>query len=98
MKKDPTLGKHSHNNRESKEGQVLRFIREARKLSLIDVAGKLSMKSMEVDHFENGRKFYTVADIEKFLECYAVKKVDFENLMRLKIINRQIVNHFLSTL
>ena len=38
MKHNPMIGKHVHNNRESKEGQVFRFMREARKLSLKDVA------------------------------------------------------------
>ena len=42
---NPLKGKHVHNNRESKEGQVLRFIREVRKLSLKDVAKKINLKA-----------------------------------------------------
>jgi transcriptional regulator with XRE-family HTH domain len=96
MIKNPLLGKHSHNNRESKEGQILRFIREARKLSLKDVASKLNMKSLEVDHYENGRKFYSPESIDLFLKCYEFKKADFNSLMDLKILNKQLVNHFLT--
>ena len=70
MKKNPLLGKHSHNNRESLEGTAMRLLREYKKLSLIDVGLKMNMKAAVVDHFENGRKFYTTDDITKFLECY----------------------------
>jgi transcriptional regulator with XRE-family HTH domain len=98
MKKNPMLGKHSHNNRDSKEGQVLRFIREARKLSLTEVASKLNIKSLEIDHFENGRKFYTESEVEKFLQCYNFSKKDFATLMELKILNKQLVNHFITKL
>ena len=95
MKKDPKLGKHSHNNRESKEGNILRLIREYKKLSLNDVAQRLSLKVAEVDHFENGRKFYTQEDIQKFLECYEISNDDFSSLKNLKIINKILINHFL---
>lgn len=95
MKKDPKLGKHSHNNRESKEGSILRLIREYKKLSLNDVAQRLSLKVAEVDHFENGRKFYTQEDIQKFLECYEISNDDFNSLKNLKIINKILINHFL---
>jgi transcriptional regulator with XRE-family HTH domain len=91
------IGKHVHNNRESREGVVLRYIREARKLSLKDVAEKLKLKSMDVDHFENGRRFYKEEDIEMFLKCYNFKKEDFTSLMALKVLNKQIVNHIIIT-
>lgn len=94
--KDPTLGKHSHNNRDSREGEILRYVREARKLSLKDVAAKLNMKAIEVDHLENGRKFYSEADINKFLACYNFKNEDFKEIMGFKILNRQMVNHFVT--
>ena len=96
MKKNPVLGKHSHNNRETKEGAMLRLIREVRKLSQIDVAQLINSKSIEVDHFENGRKFVTDAEIETFLKCYNVSKKDFDTLMSFKVINRQIVQHFVT--
>lgn len=95
MKSRPLKSKHSHNNRESREGEVLRFVREARKLSLIDVAAKLNLKSIEIDHFENGRKFYTADDINTFLECYHLSKEDFQKIMNFKILTKQLVNHFL---
>ena len=98
MKKNPILGKHSHNNRDSREGQVLRFIRETRKLSLQDVALRLGLKSIEIDHFENGRKFYSHEDVDNFIQCYEFSKVNFKTIMELKILNKQLVNHFLTKL
>lgn len=98
MVKNPLLGKHSHNNRESKEGQVLRFIREARKLSLTDVAAKINIKALDIDHFENGRKFYKEEDVHMFLKCYNFKIEDFKTLMNMKVLNKQIVNHFITRL
>lgn len=88
------LGKHTHNNRESKEGQILRFIREVRKLSLKEVAEKTQLKAMDIDHFENGRRFYTSEEIDQFLNLYQIKKEDFSALLNLKVINKQIVNHY----
>lgn len=98
MKKNPLLGKHSHNNRESKLGEVLRYIREAKKLSQKDVAQKLNLKALDIDHFENGRKFYTQEDVDTFLKCYEINHENFKILIDLKILNRQLVNHFLRTL
>lgn len=95
MIKNPLLGKHSHNNRESREGQALRLIREAKKLSLKDVAAKLNLKVAEIDHFENGRKFYSSEDVAKFLACYDFTPEDFKALLDLKVLNKQLVNHFL---
>jgi transcriptional regulator with XRE-family HTH domain len=93
--KDPKLGKSSHNNKESKEGEVLRYIREARKFSLKNVAEKLSLKAQQVDHFENGRKFYTKEDISMFLKTYDFSVENFESLLNLKVLNKQLVNHFI---
>jgi transcriptional regulator with XRE-family HTH domain len=95
MIKKSNPGKHSLNNRESKEGAVLRLIREARKLSLKDVGTKLNLKASEVDHIENGRRFYTEEDIIKFLACYKVSPDNFKILLEFKILNKQSVNHFL---
>lgn len=95
MKHNPMIGKHVHNNRESKEGQVLRFIREVRKLSLKDVAEKIQLKAMDIDHYENGRRFYKPEEIEMFLSLYQVSKEDFNALLNMKVINKQIVNHYM---
>ena len=98
MKKNPLLGKHSHNNRESLEGLALRLIRESKKLSLKDVALKMDLKVATIDHFENGRKFYTADDIEKFLACYELTLEHFKSIMQLKPFTKQIVNHYLMNL
>jgi len=98
VKKNPLLGKHSHNNRESLEGMTLRLIRESKKMSLKDVAEKMNLKVAVIDHFENGRKFYTEEDIQLFLKCYDFTLEDFKALMGIKPLNKQIVNHFLMNL
>lgn len=95
MIKNPRLGKHSHNNRETREGTVLRLIRESKKYSLKDVAHKMNLKIADIDHFENGRKFYIDEDIEKFLHCYDLSLQTFKSLMELKVLSKQLVNHFL---
>jgi len=82
------------NGTQSKEGQLLRFIREVRKLSLKDVAAKVQMKALEVDHLENGRRFYTPEEIDLFLAVYQFPKENFNELLGLKILNKQIVNHY----
>lgn len=97
MKHNPLIGKHVHNNRESREGELLRYIREARHLSLKDVAAKIKMKTVDVDHFENGRRFYTPEEIDIFLVLYTVSKEDFESLLKLKVLSKQIVNHIMIT-
>ncbi len=82
------------NGTQSKEGQLLRFIREVRKLSLKDVAAQIQMKALEVDHLENGRRFYTPEEIDLFLVAYQFPKENFNELLGLKILNKQIVNHY----
>ncbi len=94
---NPMIGKHVHNNRESKEGQILRFVREVRKLSLKDVAVKMSLKAQDIDHYENGRRFYTPAEIDTFLKIYEFSQEDFKVLLEMKVINKQIVNHYMIT-
>lgn len=86
------FGKHQHNNRESKVGEVLRFVREHRKLSLKNVAEKTELKAQDVDHFENGRRFYSPEDIEMFLAVYQFPKEHFLALTEIKLLNRSIFN------
>lgn len=96
MKHNPMIGKHFHNNRESKEGQILRYIREVRKLSLKDVADKIQLKAIDVEHYENGRRFYTPEEIDMFLKMYEFNKEDFKSLLEMKMLNKQIVNHYVT--
>lgn len=98
MIKNPKLGKHAHNNRESFEGLVLRLIRESKKLSLKDVADKMNLKVAVICHFENGRKFYKNEDIQNFLKCYNFDSKNFSALIGMMPVNKQIVNHFLMNL
>lgn len=92
------LGKHSHNNRESLEGIIFKLIREAKKLSLKDVADKMNLKVAVICHFENGRKFYKDEDIQDFLKCYEFSMNNFNALREKKNLNKKIVNHFLMNL
>lgn len=92
MAHNPMIGKHAHNNRESKEGQVLRFIREYRKLSLTDVGTKVNLKAQHIDHFENGRRFYTPNEIEMFLNLYGFKNEHFKEILGMKVLNRATFN------
>jgi hypothetical protein len=62
---------------------------------LQDVSEKLKLKSIDVDHLENGRKFYQPEDIEMFLSHYNFAKEDFYSLLSLKVLNKQIVNHII---
>jgi transcriptional regulator with XRE-family HTH domain len=98
MIKNPVLGKHSHNNRESREGEVFRLIREYRKLSLKDVAKIMNCKAQEIDHLENGRKFYNENDTAKYLDVYGVSRESFSALLAFKILNKQLVNHYFLSL
>lgn len=66
MKHNPMIVKHVHDDRDSKEGQILRFVREIRKLSLKDVADIIQLKAMDIQHYENGRRFYTPEEIDMF--------------------------------
>jgi transcriptional regulator with XRE-family HTH domain len=95
FKKDPTQGRNSHNNKDSRAGTILCYIREARKLSLKDAASLFKLKALEVDHLENGRRFYTEEEINMFLKGYEFSTKDFQSLMNFKFLSKQIVNHFI---
>jgi ribosome-binding protein aMBF1 (putative translation factor) len=90
------IGKHVHNNRESREGQILQYAREVRKLSLKDVADKIQLKAMDIQHYENGRRFYTPEELDMFLKMYEFDKEDFKSLLEMKMINKQIISHYMA--
>ena len=58
----------------------------------------MNLKAIDIDHFENGRKFYNAEDINKFLVCYNFNQDDFKTIMDFKILNKQMVNHFVTKL
>ncbi len=98
MKNDHSSGKHSHNNRESREGLALKLLRETNKLSLKDVAKLTQIKAVNIDHFENRRKFYSSQDIDLFLGVYQFSRENFNHLLQMNVINRKNVNHYLAKL
>ena len=91
-------GKHANNNRESLEGKVLALIREYRKLSQLEVAEGLGIKKATIDHFENGRKFYTSEDIHLFLNYYNISQDDFNHLLKMQNLKKTTLNHYLMEL
>ncbi len=82
------IGKHSHNNRFSKEGEVLRYIREHRKFSLKQAGEGLNLKAQDVDHFEHGRRFYKPEEIEAFLKIYNFSAEHFDAILEMKLLNK----------
>lgn len=76
----------------SREGQILRFMREERKLSLPAVALKTGIKASVIDHLENGRKNLTEKEIETFLNCYNYEKEILSELLEIKLLNKQMAN------
>ena len=53
------------------------------------------MKAQVIDHFENGRKYYSEEDIIMFLKNYSFSQENFKSLLNFKILNKQLVNHFI---
>lgn len=76
----------------SREGLVLRFMREERKLSLPTVALKTGIKASVIDHMENGNKLLTEKDIELFLLNYKFSQKIFSELVAVKLLNKQAAN------
>jgi transcriptional regulator with XRE-family HTH domain len=79
-------------NIKSREGLVLRFMREERKLSLPTVALSTGIKASVIDHMENGNKILTEKDIELFLQSYDFSKEVFTELMAVKLLNKHAAN------
>jgi transcriptional regulator with XRE-family HTH domain len=78
----------------SDKGQILRFMREEKKLSLPTVAQKTGIKASIIDHFENGRRPLTESDIQTFLACYEFTVQNISELMEIKLLNKQAANHY----
>jgi transcriptional regulator with XRE-family HTH domain len=76
----------------SREGLALRFMREEKKLSLPNVALKTGIKASVIDHMENGNKILTEKDIELFLLSYEFSREVFEELLAVKLLNKQAAN------
>jgi hypothetical protein len=67
-------------------------MREERKLSLPTVAKTTGIKASVIDHLENGNKFITEKEIELFLITYKFSKEIFNELMAIKLLNKQAAN------
>ncbi|MBY0517580.1 MAG: helix-turn-helix domain-containing protein [Bacteriovoracaceae bacterium] len=62
----------------TKEGKILKFFRESRKLSMRQAARVIGVSEATVNHTENGRKDLTPHLILKFLNGYGYSLVEFK--------------------
>ncbi len=79
-------------NQNSRQGMVLRFIREEKKLSLPIVAKIVGIKAAAIDHMENGRKIITEKDVQLFLNCYGISQNIFLEILEIKLLTKHAVN------
>ncbi len=86
IKHQPTL--------KGRQGLVLQFMREEKKLSLPNVAIKTGIKASVIDHMENGRKDLSPQDLETFLQCYGFNQETFSELLEIKPFTKQAANFY----
>jgi len=65
----------------TKEGKILKFFRESRKLSMRQAARVIGVSEATVNHSENGRKDLTASLILKFLNGYGYSLEEFRALL-----------------
>ena len=88
---------NSQSNSHPPQGLVLRFMREKRKLSLLNVGRQLGVKPKVIDHIENGRKIIPEDEIITFLEYYKFSIETFNEMVKLKPLTNKITNHYFLT-
>ena len=76
---------------------VLRFMREKRKLTLLYVGKELGIKPKIIDHMENGRRIVTDTEIQLFLDCYNYSLDVFQEMLKIKPLNKRAANHYFLT-
>lgn len=81
-------------NFQGRQGIVLQFMREERKLSLPSVAIKTGIKASVVEHMEKGRNILSQKDIDVFLQCYKFDQLVFTELLELKPFTKQAANFY----
>ncbi len=73
---------------------VLRFMREKRKLSLLDVGKKTGIKPKDIDYMENGKKIISEDQLQIFLKCYRFSFEVYSELLALNPLNKLAANHY----
>ena len=66
---------------ETKEGRLLKYLRESRNLSVRKAGKLLGVSESSVCHAENGRKDLTPKLIEQFLIAYGYERSEFDELL-----------------
>ncbi len=77
----------------SKEAQVLKYLRESRKLSMTKAAKIVGVSEAKVNHAENGRMDLNPTWILKFLDGYGYSYAEFQKMVEGKL---EIPEHNLS--
>ena len=76
------------------ESLVLRFMREKRKLTLLNVGKQIEIKPKTIDHIEKGNKVVTEAEILLFLKCYNFSLEYFNEVIKIQPLTKQTANHY----
>ncbi len=71
---------------ETREGRLLKYLRESRHLSVRGVGRILGISESSVCHAENGRKDLNKEIIQSFLDVYGYSYEEFEKMVRGDII------------
>lgn len=71
---------------ETKEGKLLKYLRESRNLSVRSVGRILGTSGSTICHVEHGRKDANQLLIEKLLEIYGYTFEDFKKMLRGEVL------------
>lgn len=71
---------------ETPEGNLLKYLRESRNLSMRQAARLIGTSSSTVNHTENGRRDITTGVILKFVEAYGYTFEQFQEMLKGTII------------
>jgi len=81
-------------NPQSPQSLVLRFMREKRKLTITQVSKTVGLKAKKIDFLENGRGLISENEILNFLKCYDYSQDLFNEMIKIKPLNKQTANHY----
>lgn len=73
---------------------VLRFMREKRKLSILEAGKRSGIKPKHLDYMENGKRAISKSEIEYLLVAYNFTLEIFEEMIDRKIFTKIEANHF----
>lgn len=71
---------------ETKEGRLLKYLRESRNLSVRDAGRIMGISNSTVSHTENGRRDVNREIVEKFLEAYGYSYEEYERMFSGEIV------------